>query len=79
MLGKQYEQSVQKSFEEELRRDVAAQCGAAKENCEIRLSDNRVTQISVHMDKKPENVTTLIQSLSVRYGLDEDDIYIIYK
>lgn len=77
MLGKRYEQSVKKSFEQKLRQDVAAQCKTTKENCQIRFSDNRITQITVRTVEKPENVTALVQSLSIRYGVDEDNIYII--
>lgn len=77
MLGEQYAESVQTRYEEQIRQDVAVQCGTEKENCKIRMSENRIEQISVYLEEEPENVTALIQSMAVRYGMDKDNIYVI--
>lgn len=79
MFGKNYEQAIQKSYETRIRQDVAAQCGTSEENCKVRLAENRIGQITVKLAQEPENVTALIQSLAVRYGVDEDVIFVIYE
>lgn len=77
MLGEKYEKSVEEKYVRMLRQDVAVQCGTDEEHCQIEQRDNRIERITVQLDHTPENITSLVQTLSLRYGVDGDDIFIL--
>ena len=76
LLGKEYEHTVQKQYTDRLREAIAAQCQTTKENCEIRLEGQRLRMIRVKVKKMPEQVNSLISSLALCYGVEEDNIFI---
>lgn len=76
LLGKEYEQTVQEQYRERLRQAIAAQCQTTKENCQIRLDGQQIQLIRVKVKKMPEQVSSLISSLALCYGVEEENIFI---
>lgn len=76
LLGKEYEQTLQKQYRDRLRQAIAAQCQTAKENCQIRLDGQKIQLIRVKVKKMPEQVSSLISSLALSYGVEEENIFI---
>ncbi len=76
LLGKEYEQTVQRQYEDHLREAIATQCQTAKENCELRMDGQQIQMIRVRVQKMPENVSVLVSSLALCYGVEEENIFI---
>lgn len=76
LLGKEYEQTVQKRYLDQLREDIAIQCQTTKENCQIQMDGQQIRLIRVRVKKMPEQVSSLVSSLSLRYGVEEKNIFI---
>ena len=76
LLGKEYEQTVQKEYTERIQEAIAAQCQTTKENCEIRLAGQQTRLIRGKVKKRPEQVSSLETSLALCYGVEEENIFI---
>ncbi|MCH5265703.1 MAG: stage III sporulation protein AF [Lachnospiraceae bacterium] len=79
LLGEQYEQAIQERYTKQVREDVAGQCGAEPENCDVVVTEGKLERITVRLQKRPDNVTSLISRLAARYGIDRDNIFIIQQ
>lgn len=77
MFGRKYEEAIEKRYEEQVREDVAARCGARAENCDVEVSEGRLRRITVRFSERPDNVRSLLSELAARYGISSDDIFII--
>ena len=76
LLGKEYEQTVKKEYTERIQEAIAAQCQTTKENCEIRMEGQQIRLIRVKVRKMPEHVSSLVSSLALCYGVEEENIFI---
>ena len=75
LLGKKYEKTVEKQYMERIREAIAAQCQTTKENCEIRLEGQQIRLIRVRVKKMPAQISSLISSLALCYGVEEENIF----
>lgn len=76
LLGKEYEQKVQRKYEDQLKEAIAGQCQTKKECCELRMDGQQIRMIRVQVEKMPEQVSSLVSSLALCYGVAEEKIYI---
>ena len=76
LLGKEYEQTVKKEYTERIQEAIAAQCQTTKENCVIRLEGQQIRMIRVKVRTMPEQVSSLVSSLALCYGVEEENIFI---
>lgn len=75
-LGKQYEETIQEQYEVSVREEIAACFGVPVENCRLQTDGQKVESIYVKVKEMPEKVTTYRTSLTVRYGVSEENIFI---
>lgn len=76
MLGEEYEKKVEKQYEAALRTEVAGLVGVEAERCIIRMREGKVRSIRVKVRQMPSSIDTIITSLSLRYGVEKDNIFI---
>lgn len=76
LLGEEYEQKVQKQYEEQLKEVIAGQCQTEKECCELKMDGQKIRMIRVRVKKMPEQPTSLISSLALSFGVEEKNIFI---
>ena len=76
LLGEEYEQKVQKQYEDQLKEVIAGQCQTEKECCELKMDGQQIQMIRVRVKKMPEQVTSLVSSLALCYGVEEENIWI---
>jgi hypothetical protein len=77
VLGEKYEQSIWEHYEAQIRQDVAKQCGVEESKCKITMKEGVITGIEVRIPEKESRSTSDIQTLALRYGVDEDCIFLI--
>ncbi len=77
LLGQKYEQKIQEQYTEQIRKNIAEQCGTTKENCEVRWDGKQIQFIRVYVNKIPEQVSSLVSSLALCYGAEEEKIFIV--
>lgn len=75
LLGKEYEQSVWERYENQIRQDVAAFCGVSMDKCRVWLKEGDIERIEVWIEG--EQPADRILQMSIRYGVDEDCIFLI--
>lgn len=75
ILGENYENSIWEHYETLICKDVAKQCGTDADQCQITIKDGQIEKIEVHTQK--EMSAASIRKLALRYGLDEDCIFLI--
>lgn len=75
LLGKEYEQSVWERYESQIRQDVAAFCGVSMDKCRVWLKEGDIERIEVMVEG--EQPADRLLQMSVRYGVDEDCIFLI--
>lgn len=76
MLGEEYEKKVTNQYVEALRADIADLCGGKPEQCTIRMREGKIESIHIKVVSMPQEVSALISSLSLRYGVKENNIFI---
>lgn len=76
LLGEEYEQKVQKQYEEQLKEVIAGQCQTEKECCELKMDGQKIRMIRVRVKKMPEQPASLISSLALSFGVEEKNIFI---
>lgn len=76
LLGEEYEEKIQSQYVEQIREAIASQCGTARENCELKMEGQQIRMITVQVEQMPEQVTSLVSSLALCYGVDEKNIFI---
>lgn len=76
LLGEEYEDKVQQQYVEQIKEAIASQCGTTKENCDLQMEGQQIQMITVRVKHMPEQVTSLVSSLSLCYGVDEENIFI---
>lgn len=76
LLGEEYEEKVQNQYEEQIREVIAGQCGTTKENCVLKMKGQQIQMITVKVKKMPDQVASLVSSLALCYGVDEENIFI---
>lgn len=76
LLGKEYEKKVQKQYEDQLKEAIAGQCQTKKECCELTMDGQEIRMIRVQVEKMPKQVSSLVSSLALCYGVAEENIYI---
>lgn len=75
LLGEEYEQSVWERYENQIRQDVAAFCGVSIDKCRVWLKEGNIERIEVLV--REEQPADRILQMSIRYGVDEDCIFLI--
>lgn len=76
LLGGKYEKRVQKQYEDQIKESIAGLCKTKKECCELKMEGQQICMIRVQVEKMPEQVSSLISSLSLCFGVKENNIYI---
>ena len=76
LLGETYEQKVQEKYEDQLKEVIAGQCQTEKECCELTMDGQQIQMIRVRVKKMPEQVSTLISSLALSFGVEDKNIFI---
>lgn len=76
MLGEKYEEKVASQYEKALRADIAGLCGGKPEQCTIQMREGRIENIYMKVDTMPQEIDSLISSLSLRYGVEKNNIFI---
>lgn len=76
LLGEEYEQKVQEQYEDQLKEVIAAQCQTEKECCELKMDGQQIQMIRVRVKKMPEQVSSLVSSLALCFGVEEENIWI---
>lgn len=77
ILGEEYESKLREQYEDALRTEIAALCGGKPEQCKLKIQDGKIERILMKVETMPGSVTTLIDSLSVRYGVERKNIFIM--
>ena len=76
LLGEEYEKKARKQYEEALRTEIAGLAGAKPERCTVRIREGEVRSIRIKVEKMPDSLDSVITSLSLRYGVEKDNIFI---
>lgn len=76
LLGEEYEKKVTRQYEEALRREIADLCGGKPQQCILRMRDGKIESIHMKVDVMPKEVDFLISSLSLRYGVKKNNIFL---
>ena len=77
ILGEEYENKLREQYEDALRTEIAGLCGGKPEQCRLKMRDGRIERIHMKVETVPQPVTSLIDSLSVRYGVERKNIFIM--
>ena len=77
ILGEEYENKLQEQYEDALRTEIAGLCGGKPEQCKLKMRDGKIERIHMKVETMPQSVTSLIDSLSVRYGVERKSIFIM--
>lgn len=76
LLGEEYEKKVQQQYVDQIKEAIASQCGTTKEYCDLQMEGQQVQMITVRVKKMPDQVTSLVSSLALCYGVEEENIFI---
>ena len=77
ILGDEYENKLREQYENALRAEIAGLCGGEPEQCRLKMRDGKIERIHIKVETMPQSVTSLIDSLSVRYGVERKNIFIM--
>lgn len=75
-LGEKYEKEMKKKYLEQIKNDIAMQCDGNMKSCEVKFDDTKIVWIYVKVNAIGKLEKQLRQMLSVRYGLEEKNIWI---
>lgn len=75
-LGKEYETAVKEKYTTWIRQEIASYCGVKEEDCKVKMKEQQVTGIYVVADGKISDEKVWRTSLSVRYNVPEENIFI---
>lgn len=75
-LGEQYEETIQKQYVASIRQEIAGYCGVETDDCQLTMKGQQIQSIHVKVKEMPKQVTTWLTSLSIRYGVSEENIFI---
>lgn len=75
-LGEEYETMVENQYIAWIRQEIASYCGVKEEDCKVKMKNQEVVAIYVVADKMSSDEMTWRTSLSVRYNVSEENIFI---
>lgn len=76
LLGEEYEKKAQKQYERALQTEIAGLAGTKPERCTVRIRGGEVKSIRIKVEQMPDSFDSVITSLSLRYGVEKDNIFI---
>ena len=76
LLGSDYEKEVLQKYEETVTNDIMKLCDNRAKKCNVIIKDGVIESIHIKMKQTISSQTTLIESLSFRYGIDKNNIFI---
>ena len=75
-LGEQYEETIQQQYRASIQQEIATYCGVEAKDCQLTMKGQQIQSVHVKVKEMPRQVTTWVTSLSIRYGVSEENIFI---
>lgn len=77
MFGEKREKEVWERYAEKIKEDAAKECGVTAGDCEVSMREGQIQKIEITLPEGKEITAKKRKQLALRYGVEEDGIFIL--